>query len=285
MTLDGFFKEVWDGIRVSDVIQILSVPVVLSLVFLLPESLQNGLVLEYENPTVFNLWSSAFVHEGFSHFTNNLGSYFVLIIPIYLLFILAEERKLFQYTFFSFLSVLPFVISLANLILFETGTGTGFSGIGSAFFGLLPISLFLFIHNRLSEEIYLSHTVVLFLVSAGVTALIYSGVLAATAIFLITILLSIYYGHHIGSDELRSVFADLRGSKGYFELVLFSSFLFLISPVMLFPQNIAQDGVLVNIFSHYLGLVLGFFLPYLYLMYRQQKKNEQNQFSSILSRS
>lgn len=279
-----FLRDVREKVQAQDLFLILSVPVVLSLVFWLPEAIQNTLVLNYGNPSVFNLWSSAFVHRGFNHFINNLAAYCLLIGPTYLLFVLAGERKLFRYTFLSFLFIVPVVIALINLSIIDPETGAGFSGIGSAFFGLLPVSLFLFIHNRVTEEIEPSHGVVLFLIATGIIALNYSGVPAAAGIILIATLLTIYDVHRIGLDEVKEAATELYRSEGYFELLLFVGLLFLISPLLLFPQEIAQNGNTVNILSHYMGLVLGFFLPTLYLIYRQRKqKNEKIQAATSSS--
>ncbi|WP_311173298.1 hypothetical protein [Halobellus ordinarius] len=273
MTWFGDFRsEVREKARVSDLVLISSVPILLLLIFLLPESIQNALILDYGDYSIFNLWSSAFVHRGFDHFSNNLAAYCVLIGPIYLLFVLANERKLFRYTFLSLLFILPFVIALINIAVLGSGTGAGFSGIGSAFFGLLPVSLFLFIHNKVSEKIEPTHGVVLFLIAAGIIALTYSGVTAAAGILLIAVLLTIYDIYQIGLGEAKNAAVELTSMEGYFELVMITSLLFLISPVLLFPQDIAQGDGAVNILSHYLGLVFGFFGPTTYLVYRRRRQ-------------
>ncbi|WP_434523137.1 hypothetical protein [Halorubrum sp. AS12] len=267
-----FRSEVREKTRVSDLTLISSVPIFLSLVFLLPESIQNALILDYGNYSIFNLWSSAFVHRGFNHFSNNLAAYCVLIGPIYLLLVLADERKLFRYTFLSFLFILPFVIALSNIAALGSGTGAGFSGIGSAFFGLLPVSLFLFIHNKVSEEIEPAHGVVLFLIAAAIIAGTYSGVTAAAGILLFAVLITIYDTYQVGLDEVKEAAAGLTSMEGYFELVMIAGLLFLVSPVLLFPQDITQGDGAVNILSHYLGLLLGFFGPTIYLFYRRHRR-------------
>jgi hypothetical protein len=267
-----FRSEIREKTRVSDLALISSVPILLSLVFLLPESIQNALILNYGNYSIFNLWSSAFVHRGFNHFSNNLAAYCVLIGPIYLLFVLADERKLFRYTFLAFLFILPFVIALSNIAALGTGTGAGFSGIGSAFFGLLPISLFLFIHNKVSEEIEPAHGVVLFLIAAAIIAGTYSGVTAAAGILLFAILITIYDTYQVGLDEIKEAAVGLSSMEGYFELVMIAGLLFLVSPVLLFPQDIDQGDGAVNILSHYLGLLFGFFGPTIYLFYRKNRQ-------------
>lgn len=270
--LGDFRSEVRENARVSDLVLILSVPIFLSLIFLLPESIQNSLILDYGNYSIVNLWSSAYVHRGFNHFSNNLAAYCVLIGPIYLLFVLADERKLFRYTFLSFLFILPFVIALSNIAALGSGTGAGFSGIGSAFFGLLPVSLFLFIHNKVSEEIEPAHGVVLFLIAAAIIAGTYSGVTAAAGILLFAVLITIYDTYQVGLDELKEAAAGLTSMEGYFELVMIAGLLFLVSPVLLFPQDITQGDGAVNILSHYLGLLLGFFGPTIYLFYRRHRR-------------
>ncbi|WP_246989468.1 hypothetical protein [Halorientalis marina] len=270
--LGDFRSEVRENARVSDLALIFSVPIFLSLIFLLPESIQNSLILDYGNYSIVNLWSSAYVHRGFNHFSNNLAAYCVLIGPIYLLFVLADERKLFRYTFLAFLFILPFVIALSNIVALGSGTGAGFSGIGSAFFGLLPVSLFLFIHNKVSEEIEPVHGVVLFLIAAAIIAGTYSGVTAAAGILLFAVLITVYDIYQVGLEEVKEAAAGLTSMEGYFELVMIAGLLFLVSPVLLFPQDIAQGDGAVNILSHYLGLLLGFFGPTIYLFYRRYRQ-------------
>jgi hypothetical protein len=270
--LGDFRSEVREKTRVSDLALIFSVPILLSLIFLLPESIQNALILDYSNYSIFNLWSSAYVHRGFNHFSNNLAAYCVLIGPIYLLFVLADERKLFRYTFLAFLFILPLVIALSNIVVLGSGTGAGFSGIGSAFFGLLPVSLFLFIHNKVSEEIEPVHGVVLFLIAAAIIAGTYSGVTAAAGILLFAVMITVYDIYQVGLDEVKEAAAGLTSMEGYFELVMIAGLLFLVSPILLFPQDIAKDDGAVNILSHYLGLLFGFFGPTIYLAYRGRRQ-------------
>jgi hypothetical protein len=267
-----FRTEVREKARIWDLALISSVPILLSLIFLLPESIQNAMILDYGNYSIFNLWTSSFVHRGFDHLSNNLIAYCLLIGPIYLLFLLGDEQKLFRYTFLVLLFVLPFLIALINIAALGSGTGAGFSGIGSALFGLLPVSLFLFVHNKISEEIEPAHGVVLFLITTAIIALTYSGVIVAAGILLFTALLTFYDIHQVGLVEIREVVAELTSMGGYFELVMIAGLLSLFSPVVLFPSEIAQDGTTVNILTHYIGLLFGFFGPIIYLNYRRHRQ-------------
>jgi hypothetical protein len=270
--LGDFRSEVWQKTQITDLVVISTVPIILVAVFLLPKSMQTAMFLDYGNYSLFNLWSSAFVHRGFNHLSNNLGAFCILIGPIYLLFALADELKLFRYTFISFLLVLPLVIAIINIGVLDSGTGAGFSGIGAAFFGLLPVSLFLFIHNKVSDEIEPANGVVLFLLAAAIITKTYLSITGAAGILLFAVLITIYDVYKIGIDELQEATTELTTMKGHFELVMIAGLLFLISPMLLFPENITQSKGAVNILSHYLGLFFGFFGPTFYLFYRRYQQ-------------
>lgn len=265
---DTFRADVTEQVRVSDIALMLTIPFVLTGVYLLPVSIQQSFVVNYRNPSILNLWTAAYVHDGFAHFSGNLAAYVLYILPTYLLFILADERRLFRYTFLSFLVVLPPVLALITITVVGQGIGTGFSGIGSAYIGLLPAALFVFIRNRVSQEVGLSNVVAVFLVVLSVIAAIYTGTLAATGIFVVACLLVIFDIRRVGIGDVRRIGSKFYSMNGYFELIVVAVALFLISPLALFPQQIVQDGHLVNILSHYVGLVFGFFGPIAFAFYR-----------------
>lgn len=244
--------------------------------FFLPKSVQQVFILDFQSVSVFNLFSYAFVHRGFNHFANNLFSYVTLAPLAYLLCVLAREKRFFRYTWLSFVLAFPVVIALIELASPVTpGTSAGFSGVDSAFLGFLPISLMLFLRNRVSEEVQVVHAVVLYLVAAGMISFIYSGVSGLVlGTFAATILLVAFYTCRTGAGEFKKVFAEIASMQGYLELVLFALLLFLLSPMMIFPENISRGSGTVDIFAHYLGLTLGFFLPLLYLMYRNGEIEE-----------
>lgn len=261
-------SEITKEVRISELALIISVPIITSIVFFLPETIQQSLVLDYQDPSIYNLWTSAFVHRGTNHFINNLVAYCILITPIYALFLLANEKTLFRRTILSFLLILPVIISITNIAIIPQGTGAGLSGIGSALFGLLPFSLFLFIHNRVTKDIVPTDGVVVFLVAAGIIASIYSKIILAIAVLLIAGILAAYKTYQIGLDNVRKIGSELTSMSGHFELVLLTVLLFLLSPFVLFPQNLAQNGMVVNVLSHYVGFVIGFFGPATYFIYR-----------------
>lgn len=266
--MGGFTAEVRECTRASDVALIFAVPAVLTAAYLLPESIRADLVLDYAEPSLIAAWSSAYVHRSFGHFANNLGAYFVAVVPIYLLLALADERRLFRAAFLGFVLVLPPALALVNVAVLGRGTGAGFSGIGSAFIGLLPVALLVFVGKRFSSSIDPTDGVGLFLVAAGAVALTYVGTATAAGIFVIAGALAVYSALDVGIEEVRRVSVELSRRDGEFELVLLAIALFLVSPALLFPAELVRNGSAVNVLSHYAGLIAGYFGPTSYVTFR-----------------
>lgn len=270
-TYRDFLNEIRDTVGSVDLILILSVPLLLTIVLILPQSIQEILFLDYGKPDSFSLWGSSFVHRDFTHFRNNLVSYVVTIIPVYLFFAVANERRSFRFTFLGFLILLPPVIGLFNIAIIDQGSGAGFSGIASALFGFLPVSMLIFLQRKVSRNINPVHGIPLFLIAAGMIAVIYELIVFGTAVILISLIFTTIYVYEIGFQEFRNSIVELSSLKGYFELVFVATVLFLLSPFLLFPEEVVQNGSAVNIYSHYAGFTLGFFVPTIILTIRSMR--------------
>lgn len=263
-----FLEEVINAIEGRDLALILAVPALLLVIFSTPRQLQNGLYLDYGSPSFLALWTAAYVHRGVHHFTNNLIAYGLVIPVIYLLLALARRQRMFRYALLSFLLVVPPLIGFANIVVIGQGTGAGFSGVGSALFGFLPLAIFVFIKSRISDNIEESHSVVLFIVVAGGIAIIYDHLIIGGIIFLLSGILIAVHAYLVGLSEIDSVRSELVSNPSYLLLVLFATLLSLISPLLLFPEELANNGNTVNILSHYIGLCLGYFGPTIYATLR-----------------
>jgi len=95
----------------------------------------------------------------------------------------------------------------------------------------------------------------------GFTAWNYTNLLVTIGILVVSALLLLYEIYSIGLDEIRRAVSEFNSNRSHVMLILVAFALFLSSPTLLFPKQIVQDGNAVNIFSHYIGLVFGFFVP------------------------
>lgn len=271
---DHLSREFIDDVRISverrDLVLVSLVPVVLTLVVLLPQRVQVGLALDYGSPTLVMRFMSAYVHAGYGHYINNLMAYVVLVVPTYLLCALSGKRRVFWSVFLVFVLVLPFVLSAFDLWLLDAKIGRGFSGVDGAFLGFLPVALVVFLRERYSGRIRVVHSTSLFMFTATYIAYTYSGwsktALATLGLFLLALLYVVY---SVGWDELGFICRSLARPKGYFELVLTSLLFFVLYSLLVFPADITGEESVVNILSHYIGFSFGFLIPHTYLNIQQ----------------
>jgi len=127
------------------------VPLVLLLVFLLPESAKDSLALHTDAPNVVSLFTAHFVHEDVGHFLGNVASYLAFAIPACLLgFLAGRVRELRLAVVLIFILVPP---SSSALCLLTPGARfLGFSGIVAAFWGLLPYFSLSYFKKRCNWE-------------------------------------------------------------------------------------------------------------------------------------
>ena len=66
----------------KDIILLASIPLILTIIFLLPSSIKDTLILHYYSPTILGFYFTHFVHETMPHFLGNLFLYLVLMALI-----------------------------------------------------------------------------------------------------------------------------------------------------------------------------------------------------------
>lgn len=263
-----FFREILKKASRGDVLLLVLVPLPLTFLFILPETIQEDLVLHLESPNLLTAFTTHFVHGSSSHFLGNLTAYVSFVTLIYLLSLLSGERRKFYLIFLIFVLAFPFILSSIDLLLLELETSKGFSGINSAFLGFLPISLFYFLKRKFSSGLKTSNSISLFFLGCGIIAFIYSSqsILEMILIILIFGLSAFYFWRTFKELKCGEVRKSLGGPKeggGYLELAIVSALFFiLVLPVSAFPSELAQKGGTVNILSHYSGFLFGFMVPY-----------------------
>ena len=111
------------------------------IVFFLPSTIQELLVLKMDNLTWWNWFSYIFVHENLAHITRNLIFYFLSIITAYSI-CPKEHKNDFYKPFIAVLILTPLISLIVTILIWKIGgilmlNHRGFSGITSASIGLL----------------------------------------------------------------------------------------------------------------------------------------------------
>lgn len=244
-----------------DTAVILAVPLVLVAVHLLPDSIRGALVLNYGSPGVVQVYTTHFVHADWAHLAGNVVIYLVAVALVYLLLLYAEARRTFHVGFVLVLFVVPFPVSALDLYLVGPTAGDvptrGFSGLASAFVGFLPVAVFVFLRETLSEKVRIYESMGLFLASLGVILLILRGPTDLTAVGAL-VLGFLYYVPVVWRLDVEARQEFQGWSVWKQALVVYTVLFFLVSPIFLFPANPAQGGAVVNLVAHFGGFFVGY---------------------------
>lgn len=241
------------------------IPMVLIVVhLLLPESIRTALVLQHGDPEPVEFLSAAYVHANVPHLRNNVTGYVAAIVMAYLLCLEAGRRRWFFATLGVVLVVVPVFVNLASYVTFAGAfpaapSTRGFSAVVAATGGFVYVALLVLLRTTYSKyaatvsgaivflvllvTFYVLHANVVefpLLVGAGASALLCLAALAVSV-----------------RGKLPRTRADWRRLVTRAVPVVFVTTLLVTFVIGLFPRRIVVDGVLINVYAHWLGLVAG----------------------------
>lgn len=256
-------KDIW--IWCAGFVYFVVVPFVLGIVFLFSDLLKGPLVLYPDAPTVLSMLGSNFFHTDLSHLLSNLIMYLVLMVCVFTFDALTNRKMLYVNMLLLFV-VLPLVASCANVLgLSFIGVNLacyGFSAVVAGLFGYLAFSLLHYIkdyHGVVFQRSIFQLLWFILYINLALISVIYGFYLGAVVLGVL-IGLSFYYTY----KDLGKIFqlGKTVRSRVHRVLILLSLF-FCISTVAqaLFPEQVVVDGMVVNILAHYVGYMVGFFVP------------------------
>jgi len=261
---ESFFGRLGASLRGVDLVALLAVPAALVATFALPTDARLELAFSYADPTLYTAFESNFLHLDASHLLFNLGLYALVVPTAYLLSVLGDNREEFYAAFVTFLFVLPVVLSALNLAVPRAGLSLGFSGINMAFVGYLPVALAGYLrHNfgvagdrQLSGGLFFAGLALVAVLSVRTTV-----TYAVAGVAALAALASLRAAVTAGTRRPGSSWS--LGSGGYLELAAVAVLLFAGGLAAAFPLDPVVDGTVVNVYTHFLGLSLGFLSTYL----------------------
>ena len=270
--------------RPIDLAAVAAVPVILVLVFTLPETTRRSMAFTYTDPTVSTAFTAHYVHLHVDHLAANLAGYGLLAGAGYLLAAASGHRRLFFTAFVTFCLAFPFALSGLNLAVPRNAVGFGFSGINMAFAGLLPLLLAASAREQvpaaaerahstppLSDSVAVRLLPPVFVVSVGwmaslalPIALDLRGVVgpAAGLFGLLWLTWTVSTLFPAGSRSAIGWGRRLLGRPGHGELLVLGVMLVVTYPIVGFPTEAAADGTVINIYVHLLGFCLAFIGTY-----------------------
>ncbi|MFP8956483.1 hypothetical protein ACLI4Y_07130 [Natrialbaceae archaeon A-CW3] len=254
--------------RLGDLLALVAVPLVLIVVFFVPERVTDRLVLYYLEPTVFTAYTTHFVHYDPGHLLGNLIGYGLLAGVGYLLAITGDHRRFFMTSFLAIVVVFPLALSGLNVAVPRNAVGYGFSGLNMAFLGVLALVLNEFLRERFPPALERRDVVIAYFLTVAAIALLAVPLTTAT----ITLATASFatagvYAHRLAgrAGRLRAVCRGVLERPGDGELALAGVVIFVGYLFVAFPTEVVSGSTIVNLYAHFLGYALGFIGPYLAL--------------------
>jgi hypothetical protein len=247
-------------------IYFLIIPLIIILIYLLPESTKIALSLNTGNPSLCCLITSGYTHLTFNHFFYNFVIYLFIILFIFYFDSKRDIKLLFLNLILIFL-ILQIFYSLLSIGLFsyfgKHVLDKGFSTILAGLIGYLPISYVYFLKNKEKIDFKNSYYLLLLFFSFNLSLItLINGWYLVLIILIPFFLICLYLSFH-DLQKIQDFFIDLSRKKSFGSLyiLIVGMLLCLFAAIGLFPASLKGDSGITNIFAHYVGFVYGFTIP------------------------
>lgn len=246
------------------------VPLILFVIYLLPENIRNIFILYPSNPTIISIFLSNYTHTGFAHLSGNVIKYFVVG---FLIFVFETDRKRFSINMLLLFTVLPVVCSLLTLYYLPNSVSWGFSGLVAGWMGYLLYAVYGYIKEEWGIALNANFVFLIVMINLLILLSIYKwlgGMYALLLLFLLILIVLIRNDLRAMVRKLINIAfgMGLRKSWKSFEFISVKIPIFVLTIIFLlfgffdlFPPQIKINGDIVNILVHYAGYCFGVFVP------------------------
>ncbi len=270
----------------------LLIPLILVLVYLLPETLKQSFRLDIYSPNLISIFMSSYLHLTLDHFLGNLAVYLIIIFLIFNL----ETNKRFFYKIsaigFIFVPFFMFVLETLFFDLFNINNFppiSGFSGIVTFFTGYLVFVSYTYIKENYVRDLSQYFIYFLLMLNVFIWSLFNSWKLALSA-FILLLLISLILEFNKIKKIIIKIFEDIviiedkkiKKFNIYKFLIVVLSMTFIISLIVIVPKDVVDGTKLINTAAHFFGYLLGIFIPWWFFVYwRNIRKFNLGEFISM----
>jgi hypothetical protein len=232
----------------------------------LPDTLLSQFVFRYGDPNLVTVWAAATIHDSTSHLVSNLAWYGIVIGPAYTLYAIWGRRRLFWLLYGSLLVVTPLTTVAVDYWLLYLRWGLvgpesiafGFSGVVSAFGGLLAVGLAGVVTERYSWSISIVTTVGF--VASGLGIALYQSPLVAiptTGVLTVGIVVAVGLGSFWWRSRELSICGWLSAHQE--AILLFGACGIVVTALVaaMFSVETVSSGRVPNVVAHGTGFVTG----------------------------
>lgn len=253
-----------------DVVMLSALPLLLAVLhFALPATVVERFVFHFYDSSILTAWTSAFLHADAAHLRSNILGYVLAIAPTFALYVAWERRRAFWTTVVVLVIATPFVTTVIDYALLHLHWGLmgpgaisrGFSGIASAFGGMLLATIGVFLADEYNRMTAWNATMLVVLFPLSILS-ITTGAFSPTIAGLLVVgvgLLSTQFFSRKDITNPRQIRTRLRNHWQNLITVTYCSSVVALIVVLIFPTDVVQGGTFVNLFAHGSGFLLGIF--------------------------
>lgn len=249
----------------------LIVPLILIIIYLLPQSTKDMFILKTQHPTLISIFFSNYTHSTFDHIGGNLVLY---LMVMFLISNINTNKKIFHLISFINFIVVPIISSLLTILIILSFSGStssqGFSAIASAFIGYLLYSVYGHLKKFYYPGLNSSFVTLIYIINAVIWAVYFTltdtfysfntHVLMVFSIMILT-LCFLYFDKTL-IKEIVTILAHLKkqGSPSVYSALIFVSTIVFIFPFwFLLPSQTLSSNT--NTIAHFVGYCFGVFVP------------------------
>jgi len=274
------FNELIKGISFKEILIFLAFPIFISLLMLLPSIFRESLSFKIYDHSWWQFITHAFIHKDFSHLWHNLQGYFIFG---FILFVFAnrlkEKKNLFLLFLFTLIS-LPIISSIIEILIYPIfmpiiKTSQGSSGLVSAILGFLPMLwIYHFSRKQKANLINMNFFNLSILYVAFLFVIIYypihKNIQFILRVSLFIILFCFLYRKNF-KPLVKGIFEESKDNVVFYFLSVLLPVFFMVAPLLLFPTKIIQENSMVDFFMHYIGLLYGIIVSFLFFRFIYSK--------------
>jgi membrane associated rhomboid family serine protease len=268
------FIELIKDISLKDIIVFLVFPIFITFLMFLPSIIREFLSFHIYNPKWWQFFTHAFIHKDLGHLWHNLQGYFIFGV-ILLIFAsrIKNKKDLFILFLFTLIS-LPIISSIIEILIYPIfmpmiKTSQGSSGIVSAILGFLPMLwIYHFSKKQRTNLININFFNISTLYVALLFVIIYYPIHKNILFILLLIGFILFFSFLYRKNFkpiLKGVFKESKDNVIFYFLTILLPVFFMIAPLLLFPVKIVQGNSLVDFFMHYIGLLYGIIISFIFL--------------------
>jgi len=245
------------------------IPIILLVIFLLPPTFKNYLILNPSAPNVISIFMMNYTHSTIGHLFNNLFGY---LIVLFLIFNFESNRNRFYVFSWFNLFLMPLILYLLFKITLQAlnipvfPPSQGFSGIAAGFAGYLLFSAIRFSKRRYDKSITWLSLSLLLIINIAIFSFFHSNKL-----FLVSLIFSAFLIFICKKQIIKVskgiyndiVYGDKRKIKiNYYKfVVLVLAIVFLFHFYQLASKEIIVGNSIINTPYHLFGYLLGVAFP------------------------